>query len=141
MSYLRQQIKSFGIVLLLSVILLWPPNSFAQGVCFDDATAAAIVVALEQARIAEAQLAVQAGGNEELQKQLDILQGTIKLYEDQIAVYKSMREMDAKLSDAKDKACQEQVKAATPTFMQNMQKYIVGGGIGAALLGVILMVL
>jgi hypothetical protein len=100
-----------------------------------------MVVALERARISEAQLQAQAGGNSELQVQVDILRGTIKLYEDQIAVYKSMAEMNVKLSDLKDKACEAQVKAATPTFWENIGKYFTGAGIGAALAGVAILLL
>jgi hypothetical protein len=99
-----------------------------------------MVVALERARISEAQLQAQAGGNSELQVQVDILRGTIKLYEDQIAVYKSMAEMNSKLSDMKDKACEAQVKAATPTFMENMTKYLTGAGV-MGVLGVLILLL
>lgn len=129
------------IALLLSVILLWPLNSFGQGVCFDDETAGAMVVALEKAKIVEQQLSVQVNGNAELQTQVDILRNTIKLYEDQIAVYKSMSEMNQKMGDMKDKVCQEQIKAATPTFMDNMGKYLTGAGIMGVLglIGIILL--
>jgi hypothetical protein len=100
-----------------------------------------MVVALEQAKIAEAQLSTQAGGNAELQTQVDILRGTIKLYEDQIVVYKNMSEMNTKMSDMKDKACEAQVKAATPTFTQNMTKYLTGVGIGGVLAGLAILLL
>jgi hypothetical protein len=122
-------------------LLLFPSNSQAQNVCFDDKTAGAMVVALEKAKIAEEQLATQAGGNIELQNQVDILRGTIKLYEDQIVVYKNMSEMNTKMGDMKDKACAEQVKAVTPTFTQNMGKYSLGAVVGAILTGIALLVL
>lgn len=100
-----------------------------------------MVVALEQAKIAEQQLSVQAGSNTELQAQVDILKGTIKLLEDQIAIHKSMSETLKAMGDTKDKLCAEQIKAATPTFMDNVKTYTFGAGIGAALLGVILILL
>lgn len=127
--------------LLLSGLFLYPTNSFAQGVCFDDAMAGQMVVALEQARITEEQLAAQADGNAELQTQVNILRETIKLMEDQIVVYKNMAEMNAKMSDMKDKACIEQVKAAKPTFMQNMTKYLTGAGVTAILGGLAIILL
>lgn len=100
-----------------------------------------MVVALEKAKIAEEQLSAQAGGNAELQNQVDILRGTIKLYEDQILVYKNMQDMNTKMGDMKDKACVEQVKAATPTVSQNMGKYSLGAVIGAILTGIAILVL
>ena len=100
-----------------------------------------MVVALEQAKIAEQQLLTQAGGNTELQSQIDILRNTIKLYEEQIIVYKNMTEMNSKMQEMKDKACAEQIKAATPTFMDNMTKYLTGIGIGGILAGIVILVL
>ena len=100
-----------------------------------------MVMALEQAKIAEQQLSVQAAGNVELQSQADILKGTVKLLEDQIIVYRSMADMTKQMSDAKDKACVEQIKAAKPTFMQNLGKYMTGGGIGAVLTIIVIAIL
>jgi hypothetical protein len=90
-----------------------------------------MVVALEQAKITEQMLVNQAGGNAELQQQVDILRGTIKLYEDQITAYKNMSDMAQKMSDMKDKAYQDQLKAAKPTFMDNLKSNFLAGGIGA----------
>ena len=98
-------------------------------------------MSLEQAKITEEQLSIQAASNAELQSQVDILKGTIKLMEDQIAVYKNMVEMNAKMSDMKDKACIEQVKAAKPTFSQNLGKYFTGAGIGGILTAIVIILL
>ena len=133
--------QSFGIVLLLSAILLWPSNSFGQGVCFDDATAGRMVVALEQAKISEQQLTVQAGSNAELQQQVEILKGTVKLYEEQIGIYKNMNDMLNKMADAKDKAFEQQLKAATPTFMDKVKDNFLAGGIGAILAAVAMLLI
>jgi hypothetical protein len=119
--------------LLLWAILLFPSSSAAQGVCFDDKTAGDMVVALEQAKISEQQLEVSAGTNAELLQQKEILKETIKLREDQIAVYKNMVEMLNALSAAKDKVCEERVKAASPTFMDKVKSNVLAGGVGAAL--------
>jgi hypothetical protein len=128
------------IALLLLGILLCPLSSFAQ-VAFDDATAGKMVVALEQARIAEKQLEVQAGENTELQGQLDILKGTIKLMEEQAVIYQNLIAMNKQMSDAKDKACAEAIKAASPTWWDNMSKYLTGMGVGGLLVGVLVLVL
>lgn len=95
-----------------------------------------MVVALEQARFTEQQLAVMVDGNAELQRQLDIVKETVKLLEDQISAYKNYQDTLKSLSEAKDQACKEQIKAATPTFWQNLQKYFVGVGIGGLLVGI-----
>jgi len=110
-------------------------------VCFDDVTAGRMVVSLEQARIMEQQLSTQAGGNAELQSQVDILRNTIKLYEEQIIVYKNMTEMNNKMGEMKDRACAEQIKAATPTFIDNMTKYLTGIGIGGILASIAILIL
>lgn len=91
---------------------------------------------MEQARFTEQQLVVMAEQNGELQKQLDIVKATVKLLEEQIIAYKTYQETLKALSDAKDEACKEQIKAATPTFWQNLQKYFVGVGIGGLLVGI-----
>jgi hypothetical protein len=98
-----------------------------------------MLVALEKAKLSEQQLSVQANANAELQMQLEILRDTIKLYEEQIAVYKSMADMNNRMGDMKDKACADQVKAATPTFIDNLGKYSVGGVIGAIITVVIML--
>jgi hypothetical protein len=133
--------QSCVIALLLSVILLCPLSSFAQDACFDDATAGRMVVALEQAKIAEQQLSVAAGSNAELQQQAEILKGTIKLMQDQIDIYKNMVDMQNKMADAKDKLFEQQLKAATPTFMDKVKNNIVAGGVGAVLAVVAILLL
>jgi uncharacterized membrane protein YcaP (DUF421 family) len=100
-----------------------------------------MVVALEQAKITVEQLETQTGSNAELQSQVDILKGTIKLMEDQIVIYKNLQDMQAKMSEAKDQLHEQELKAAKPTFWGNMQKYIVGGGIGAAVTAAIILLL
>ena len=103
---------------------------------------------MEQAKITEQQLSVAGDKDANLRQQTEILRGTIKLYEEQIAAYKdqtvifkNMIDMQNKMSDMKDKACEAQVKAATPTFWDNMTKYIVGAAGGAGILGVLLLAL
>jgi len=100
-----------------------------------------MVVALEQAKITEKQLSIQLAGNTELQVQLDSLRSVIKLYEEQIIVYKNMVETNDKISKMKDNACNELIKAAKPTFMDNVKKYLVGAGIGGLLVGAAILLL
>jgi hypothetical protein len=133
--------QSFAIVLLLSAILLWPPNSFAQETCFSEDVAGRMVVALEQARIIEQQLAVAETGSAELLQQIDTLKNTIKLLQDQIEIYKNMAEMQARMGEAKDKLFEQQLKAAQPTFMDKVKTNVLAGGIGAALAAVAIFLL
>lgn len=129
------------IIIVLLILFLCPLNSQAQDICFDDATAGRMVVVLEQAKIAEQQLLISADKDMESQKQIGILQGTIKLLEDRISLHEAMRKTDAAFSDMKDKAFEQQLKAATPTFMQNLGKYFTGAGIGAILTGIVIIIL
>jgi hypothetical protein len=94
---------------------------------------------LERAKICEQQLVIADAKDAESQKQLEIVRGTIKLLEDQIAIYKSMAEIDKNAAAAKDKACAEQIKAAKPTFLQDLGKYFIGAGVGGAGLLLILL--
>jgi hypothetical protein len=100
-----------------------------------------MVVALEKAKLADQQLVVAAGGNNELQQQVDILKETVKLMNDQIVAYKNMDEMKTKMSAAKDELHAQELKAATPTFMQNAGKYAIGGVGGAILMGLAILLL
>jgi hypothetical protein len=129
------------IIALAFVMILWPLSSFAQGVCFDDETAGRMVVALEQAKFSEEQLGALNTASVELIQQKEILQGTIQLLYDQINTYKSMQEMSTKMGEMQDKACKEQIKAATPTFMQRLQQNFLAGGIGAAIAAVVILLL
>jgi hypothetical protein len=132
---------SFAIALMLSAILLCPLNSFAQDICFSESVASRMVVALEQAKIAEQQLTVASGINTELQQQLEILKTSVKLLEDQIVVYKNMDDMKAQMSAAKDDLFKEQLKAAQPSFMDKVKSNVLAGGVGAVLAVVVILLL
>jgi hypothetical protein len=79
-----------------------------------------MVVALEQAKFTEEQLAASNGQSAELIQQ---------------------KEMSTKMGEMQDKACKEQIKAATPTFMQRLQQNFLAGGIGAAIAAVVILLL
>lgn len=138
MSNRLRTIRKLGIGLLGLVLFLFPPSSFAD-VCFDDDTAGRMVVTLEQAKITLEQLQLSEEKTAEVQKQVDILTKTIVLLEGQIEAYELMMVNNKQMSEAKDKVCQEQIKAATPTFMDNLQKYMVGAGAGAVIVGLIIL--
>jgi len=127
--------------LLLLVILLWPLSSFAEDTCFSEEVAGQMVVALEQAKITVEQLETQSGSNVELQSQVDILKGTIKLMEEQIVVYKNLQDMQAKMSEAKDTLHAQELKAVTPTFMDKLKTNILAGGVGAVVTVVVILLL
>jgi hydroxyacyl-ACP dehydratase HTD2-like protein with hotdog domain len=100
-----------------------------------------MVVALEQAKITVEQLETQSGSNVELQSQVDILKGTIKLMEEQIVVYKNLQDMQAKMSEAKDTLHAQELKAVTPTFMDKLKTNILAGGVGAVVTVVVILLL
>lgn len=100
-----------------------------------------MVVAVEQAKIAEQQLTVASGINVELQQQLEILKTSVKLLEDQIVVYKNMDEMNVQMSAAKDDLFKEQLKAAQPSFMDKVKSNVLAGGVGAVLAVVVILLL
>jgi len=133
--------QSLGIVLLLLAILLCPSSSRAQEVCFDDVVAGQMVVVLEQAKIAEQQLTIAAASNVELQQQVEILKGTVRLYEDQIVIYKNMVEMLNKISEAKDKLYEQELKAAKPSFTDKVRTNVFAGSIGVVLAVVAILLL
>jgi uncharacterized protein YlxW (UPF0749 family) len=118
---------------LLLGLFLCPLNSYAQNLCFDDEASSRMIVTIERANICEQQLTATSESNAELQRQVDLKEETIRLQAEQITLYKSMDEMKATISAAKDTVCKEQIKAASPTFWQNMGKYATGGVIGAVL--------
>ena len=122
------------IVLLLLGTLLYPSSSFAQqSVCFDEKVAGALIVAIEQKTYCEQQLVVSVAEVSELQKQIDIRKETEKLKDEQIVILKNLIETNKKLDEAKDKLHAEELKAAQPTFMQNLGKFAIGGVVGAVL--------
>jgi hypothetical protein len=132
---------SFAIALSLSAFLLFPANSAAQETCFTDDVAGRMVVALEQARIIEQQVAVSQGGNAELQQQVEILKGTVQLLEDQVRIYRNMAAMQEQMATVKDRLCDEEVKAARPTLMHQVGTHGVAFGLGAILAGLVVLLL
>ena len=102
--------------------------------------ASKILVALEQKVILERQIATGDLRINELKIQLElvnskivVMQDIINLQNEKIELYKSNNEIQKKLDEGKDKLHQQELDSVKPTFWQNMTKYITGGGIGAVL--------
>jgi GTP1/Obg family GTP-binding protein len=137
------------LVLILLVSPCFPSNSFAQEVayqenCFSDPVADQMLVYIERCKILEQQSDACSGGNAELLQQIDSLKLIIKGYQDYIAIMKEKEQMRIDMATMKDdmwkikeQAYQEQIKAAKPTFMQEVGKYSNGAIIGAILTAII----
>jgi len=100
-----------------------------------------MIVALERGKIAEKQLEVRAATDASLREQLDILKETNRLKQEQIDVYKNMMDMQAKMAEAKDRAYQDAIKQATPSFFDNAKLFLGGMGAGGILFGALLIFL
>jgi hypothetical protein len=97
-----------------------------------------MLIALEQAKIVEQQLANSSvEQSAELQKQLEIVRENVKFMEEQIEIYKGLLVTAKTMQEMKDKVCAEEIDKATPSFWDNLQKYLAGVGIGGILVGVI----
>ncbi len=167
MQHYRQPIRKCALAILLLVFLLLPLVCAAQDTsaslpATNDSPAGRMLVLIEQRNQIEQLIASGEGRIEELNKQLvwkdeEILhlQEIIKLKDEKIQLYiekDAVRQDTEKmyqnkektmqtLYDAKDKAYEERIKAATPTFMDNMTKYVTGVGIGGILAGIVLLLL
>ena len=96
-------------------------------------------MALEQRNYCEQQLVVKNDAEAELKKQIAIKSDTIKLLEEQIGIYKNLVDMQKKMDATKDKLHADELKAAKPTFMDNLGKIGIGIGIGIVVtIGVVL---
>ncbi len=129
------------LALLLLAFHLCPQSSTAQEVCFSKDVAGQMLVTLEKAQVCEEQITAYGNSNAELQTQINLLKENVKLLQDQAAIYKSMVDMKDRFADTQAKICEQQIKAATPSFWDNMQKYFVGVGIGAVLAGIGILIL
>ena len=132
---------SCGVALLLWVSLLFPLNSLAADVCFEEAVAGKMLVVLEQARILEKQIAELEGGSVELQTQINLLKETAKSMQDLIEVYKAKELMQAQLGDVKDKLHEKEIAAMKPSAWDNFTKYMTGAAGGAILAALAILLL
>jgi hypothetical protein len=111
-------------------------------------TASKILVALEQKAILEKQVLTCGEGTAELQVQITLLNQKIQLMQEildlqkeKIEMYKDKEEIYKQTIDAKDKLFEQQLKAMTPSFMDNVKDTFTKMGAGAAVLGLIIWIL
>jgi uncharacterized protein YlxW (UPF0749 family) len=116
--------------MMLLAFLCFPLNSFAVEACFDEEVAKQMIVAIEKSLVCEKQIVALVAGSVELQRQLDLKEETIKLQAEQIELHKTLSDIQKKVSEAKDQIHKEELKAAKPTFMDNLGKIAIGIGIG-----------
>jgi len=123
-------------------------QSVSPPVSNNPSVASRLLVAIEQRGLCEQQLTTGGEGQIELKNKITMLDEKIQLLEDigklkdeKIELYKSKEEVAKQMTNIKDKACADAVKAASPTFWGNMSKYLGGVGIGVILTVVGFMVL
>jgi hypothetical protein len=138
-----KQTRNFVIVLLLLGSLLLPQISMAQGSSASPplSTADRLLAIVEEKGFLEQEVTYLRAGTEESQRTIALLEERIKSKDDIIALLKEMLAKEKEFDDRKDALHEAQLKAATPTFAENLQKYLVGGGVGAALLGLVILAL
>jgi hypothetical protein len=128
------------IALLLLAFLCCPAGSRAEDACFDEAVAKKMIVVIEQCPMCEQQVSALTTANAELQRHLDLKEGTIKLQKEQIAIQENMIEMLKRTDAAKDKLHAEELKAAKPTFFQTLGQVAAGFAVGVVVaIGVVLL--
>lgn len=114
-----------------------------------------MLMAVEQRATLVQMIASGEGSQDELRKQLawkdeyiahledisKLKDEKIQMYIDKEKIYQDKEKTNQSFSDMKDKACQEQVKAATPSFMDKLKSNFLAGGIGAVLAAVVILLL
>jgi hypothetical protein len=90
-------------------------------------------VTLERGGFTEKQLPMCIAEKDEIIQQKAILMETLRLKEEQNVILKNLIETQKKFDEAKDKLHAEELKAAKPTFMDNLGKIGIGIGIGIVL--------
>ena len=92
-----------------------------------------MVVELERNALLKEQLVLQEQMTRELSQQVESLKEIVRLQKEQIEASTNMIESQKKLAEAQDANCQQLVKAAKPTFMENVKSNVLAGGVGAVL--------
>jgi hypothetical protein len=131
-----------GAYILMAVILFLllciGKCAASDDICFDQQTAGNIVVELEKAKIMEKENALLKEGNNELEKQIDLLKQVIELKDKQINVLeKTNKEYDNLLKTQKD-LYGEMIKNSKPSFFSKVTDALSFMGLGA-IIGAILL--
>ena len=138
----RRKVRaSYAIVLLLSAFLLYPPSLLAGEICFSEETAGGMVVELERNALLKEQLILQEQMTKEISQQVDSLKEIVRLQKEQLEVSNNMIESQKKLAEAQDANCRQMIKAAKPTFLDNVKSNVLAGGVGAVLAVVAILLL
>lgn len=72
-------------------------------------------------------------GTAEMRAQLDILKETIRIQKEQVDVANAAMEAQKNLAETQDANCRQLLKAAKPTFLDNVKSNVLAGGAGAVL--------
>ena len=122
--------------------ILHCPDGYAQGpVCFSENVAGKMVMELERTANLGRQVVLLEQGTAEMQSQLDILKETIRIQKEQVDVATAAIEAQKKLAEVQDANCQQLIKAAKPTFLDNVKNNVLAGGVGAVLAVVAILLL
>ena len=126
--------------------LLWGilpcPDSYAQGsICFSENVAGKMVMELERTANLGRQVELLEQGTAEMRAQLDILKETIRIQKEQVDAATAAMEAQKKLAEVQDENCRQLLKAAKPTFLDNVKNNVLAGGVGAVLAVVAILLL
>jgi len=100
-----------------------------------------MVLELERTANLGKQVELLEQGTAEMQTQLDILKETIRIQKEQVDVATVALEAQKKLVEIQDANCRQMVKAAKPTFLDNVKSNVLAGGVGAVLVVVVILLL
>jgi len=123
--------------LIISVILLLSGNVLAEeSICFDKNTAGNIVVEIEKCRIDEKKIDILIKQNQELEKQISLLNQVIEKQKEQQEILKKEVESYKTLLATQKAGYEEEIKKAKPSLFNEMLKAFgfVGAGIVIGLL-------
>ena len=100
-----------------------------------------MVVELERNALLKEQLVLQEQMTRELSQQVDSLKEIVRLQKEQIDASNNMIESQKKMAEAQDANCRQLLKAAKPTFLDNVKSNVLAGGVGAVLAVVAILLL
>jgi hypothetical protein len=133
MFKLQQQLRKLKIALGLSAILLLVsvPAVFAQEeVCFPVDTAKTMVVELEKSRIISEQVSLLQQKNDELERQIALMNEINVIQEKQIQTLKTATENYQNLIKAQGDAYEKQIKQSQPSIWSEIGKAAAFVGVG-----------
>jgi len=126
MKYGKAILAMIGILLCI----LAPTILRAEDVCVSEESAKRIVVELENGKINEEQVITLKAYNQEMEKQISLSMGVVKLKDEQIAKNEELIRQQRQLMEYQEQACDERVKNAKPSFFDGLMKVIGGAGVG-----------